>query len=81
MAQDPALSYVVEFIIRLVLVYTLPISQFLAISPFIFYGITIAVIAFTIGYGRRLRRRADEMLGGQQETAAVESGTTDATHR
>ena len=53
--------YIVEFPVRLVLVYTLPIAQFLAISPIIFYGITIAAIAFTLAYARRVRQRGDEM--------------------
>jgi hypothetical protein len=69
------LIYVVEFPIRLVLVYTLPIAQFLAISPIIFYGITIAAIAFTLAYGRRVRQRADE-IRRQQETDVGESVTT-----
>jgi hypothetical protein len=60
------LIYVIEFVIRLVLVYSLPIAQFLLISPFIFYGITIAAIAFTLAYGRRLRKRADRRLPRQQ---------------
>lgn len=52
--------YVVEFLIRIVMVYTMPISQFLIISPFIFYGITIVTIWITIRSGTRLRKRADE---------------------
>ncbi len=71
------LVYVVEFPIRLVLVYTLSIAQFLAISPIIFYGITIAAIAFTLAYGRRVRQRADEMRRRQQETEVGESETKD----
>src|SRR5206468_10110291 len=55
------LIYVIEFPIRLFLVYTLPIAQFLAISPIIFYGITIAAIAYTLAYGRRVRQRCEEM--------------------
>jgi hypothetical protein len=70
------LIYVVEFPIRLVLVYTLPIAQFLAISPIIFYGITIAAIAFTLAYGRRVRQRADEMQRRQQETEVGEREMT-----
>src|SRR6266516_3518253 len=50
--------YVVEFLIRIVMVYTMPISQFLIISPIIFYGITILVIWITIRSGARLRKRA-----------------------
>jgi hypothetical protein len=70
------LIYVVEFPIRLALVYALPIAQFLAISPIIFYGITIAAIAFTLAYGRRVRQRADEMRRRQQETEVGESEMT-----
>jgi hypothetical protein len=51
------LIYVIEFVIRLVMVYSMPVAQFLLISPFIFYGITIAGIAFTLGYARRLREQ------------------------
>jgi len=53
-------TYISEFIIRVILVYTMPISQFLIISPIIFYGITIAVIAVTINRGNRLRKSAEE---------------------
>lgn len=52
-------TYIIEFIIRVTLVYTMPISQFLIISPIIFYGITIAVIAITINRGTRLRKSAE----------------------
>jgi hypothetical protein len=69
------LVYVVELPIRLALVYTLPIAQFLVISPFIFYGITIAAIAFTLAYGRRVRQRANERLRQQQEMESMESRT------
>lgn len=55
------LIYVVEFPIRLTLIYTLSIAQFLVISPIIFYGITIAGIAYTLAYGRRMNRRGEEM--------------------
>lgn len=71
------LIYVVEFPLRLVLIYTLPIAQFLAISPIIFYGITIAAIAYTLAYGRRVRQRADEMQRRQQETEVGESEMTE----
>jgi intracellular septation protein A len=70
------LIYVIEFVIRLVLVYNLPVAQFLLISPFIFYGITIAAIAFTLTYARRLRRRADTRLR-QQEMELAEHSTPD----
>lgn len=52
------ITYVVEFVLRLILVYTLPLSQFLMVSPIIFYGITIAVIAWTLRTAGSLRKRA-----------------------
>ncbi len=55
-------TYAIEFIVRLVLVYSLPLSQFLVISPIIFYGITIAVIAWTVRAGSRLRKRSQARL-------------------
>ncbi len=53
-------AYVVEFIIRLVLIYSLSISQFLIISPILIYGITIALIIWTLRAGARLRKRGEE---------------------
>lgn len=64
------LTYLGEFLLRVFLVYHLSIPQFLAISPFIFYGITIAVIAFTFAYSNRAQRlgeaRRREQLGAAQ---------------
>lgn len=54
------ITYVVEFAIRLVMVYTMPIAQFLAISPFIFYGLTIVVIYATVRYGQVIRKRGEQ---------------------
>jgi intracellular septation protein A len=67
--------YVVEFFIRLVLVYTMPISQFLIISPIVFYGITILVIWITIRYGVNLRRRGEERRRQEALEAAESSGS------
>ena len=53
------ITYAVEFVIRLILVYTMPLSQFLIVSPIIFYGITIVVIAWTLNTGARQRKRAE----------------------
>ena len=50
-------TYTVEFLIRLVLVYTLSITQVLVISPFIFYGLTILASVATFRYGQSLRKR------------------------
>jgi len=61
-----------EFILRIFLVYSLSIPQFLAISPFIFYGITIGVIAFTIYYGRWARRRGEQLRKQRMEAAQAQ---------
>ncbi|MGI8912609.1 MAG: VC0807 family protein [Chloroflexota bacterium] len=69
------LTYLGEFVLRVILVYHMSIAQFLALSPFIFYGITIAVIAFTFAYSNRARRlgeaRRQELAGTAQAQAAV----------
>jgi len=46
-----------EFALRVVMVWTLSVPQVLAISPFVFNGITIGLIAWTIAYTRRRRQR------------------------
>jgi hypothetical protein len=67
------ITWTAEFILRIFLVYTLSIPQFLAISPFIFYGITIAVIAFTIYYGRLARRRGEQLREQHLQAAQAEN--------
>jgi hypothetical protein len=47
----------VEFLIRLVMVYTLPISQVLVISSIIFYVLTILASVTTFRLGTRLRKQ------------------------
>lgn len=54
--------YAVEFLIRLVLVYTLPITQVLVISPFIFYGLTVLASIGTLRYGQNLRKRREQSV-------------------
>jgi intracellular septation protein A len=49
--------YTVEFLIRLVMVYTLSISQVLVISSIIFYALTILVSVATFRLGARLRKQ------------------------
>lgn len=48
--------YTIEFLIRLVMVYTLSISQVLVISSIIFYGLTILASVLTFRLGTRLRK-------------------------
>jgi len=49
--------YTVEFLIRLVMVYTLSISQVLLISLIIFYALTILASVATFRLGQRLRKQ------------------------
>lgn len=58
--------YTVEFLIRLVMVYTLSISQVLVISSIIFYALTILASVATFRLGSRLRKRR-----GQSNQQAV----------
>lgn len=54
-------AYAGEFILRIILVYTLPIAVVLAVSPIILGGLTILTIAWTFAYARRAARRGAEM--------------------
>ena len=50
-------SYAGEFILRVILVYTLPTAVVLAVSPIILGGLTILTIAWTFAYARRAAAR------------------------
>jgi hypothetical protein len=52
--------YTVEFLIRLVMVYTLSIEEVLVISSIIFYALTILVSVATFHLGARLRKQRSE---------------------
>lgn len=54
-------AYVGEFALRVFMVYRLSINQVLALSPIVFNGITIAVIAWTFAYARFARGRGTQM--------------------
>ena len=71
------ITYIVEFPVRVFMVYHLSIQQYLAIGPVIFYGVTFVVIGFTIAYARRMISRVTEMRSRskEMETAGIE--TTD----
>lgn len=55
------ITYVGEFLLRVILVYALPPAVVLAVSPLILGGLTILTIAWTFAYARRAVRRAAEM--------------------
>jgi hypothetical protein len=53
-----AVVWIAEFGLRVVMVWTLSIPEVLAISPFVFNGIMLGLIAWTIAYVRRRRERS-----------------------
>lgn len=69
-------AYVGEFILRVVLVYTLPTAVVLLVSPFLIGGITVATILWTIGYVRYATKRGREMLQRQQAMESAGIATT-----
>ncbi|HLZ62819.1 MAG TPA: VC0807 family protein [Ktedonosporobacter sp.] len=64
------IAFLGEFTIRVILVYSMPIAQFLIISPIIFNGITIAVIATPFLYAKWFRRKYEER---RRQMAAAEA--------
>ncbi len=60
-----AVGWLGEFGLRVVMVLTLSVPQVLAISPFVFNGITFGLIAWTLAYARRQRRRGKRLADGR----------------
>ena len=52
-----AVGWLSEAALKVIMVLTLSIPQVLAISPIVFHGITLGLIAWTIAYGTGVRRR------------------------
>jgi hypothetical protein len=52
------IAFVGEFVLRVILVLSLPAVVVLAITPFILGGVTIATLAWTFAYVRTVRKRA-----------------------
>jgi hypothetical protein len=59
-----------EAAVRFYLVFTLTVQQFLAVSPFVLYGITAILIVVTMVIGRRMRKRGEEMRRHREAQAA-----------
>jgi hypothetical protein len=68
--------YLVEFPVRVFMVYHLPIQQYLAIGPIVFYAVTFAIIAFTIAYARRMISRITAMRRQSEEIEEASGETT-----
>lgn len=52
-----AFGWLGEFGIRIVMVLTLSVPHVLLVSPFVFNGITVGLILWTLAYGRRQQQR------------------------
>jgi hypothetical protein len=59
-----------EFGLRVLMVWTLSVPQVLAISPFVFNGITIGLIAWTVAYVKRRRQRQADVDRALADQAA-----------
>jgi hypothetical protein len=55
-------GYVAEALLRIALTFVLPIPVFLIVSPLMAFGVTIALIAWTMAYARRSARRGSARL-------------------
>jgi hypothetical protein len=62
-------AYLIEAAARYVLALVLPIPVFLVVSPVMAIGVTIALIYFSIAYGRRVARRGSELRSRRQGAA------------
>jgi intracellular septation protein A len=51
-------AYVIEALVRVVLVFALSTSAFLIVSQLLVYSVTAALIWWTMRYGRRMQRQA-----------------------
>ncbi|HEY7418673.1 MAG TPA: VC0807 family protein [Ktedonobacteraceae bacterium] len=61
-----------EFIIRLVMIYMLPVAQVLAIAPIVLTAITVLLILWTIRYGRQNARPGGALSRTSSEEALPE---------
>jgi hypothetical protein len=52
----------VEFAVRIALVYTLPAATVLVVSPIVLGGLLLVTISWTFAYGKRMRARAEAQL-------------------
>jgi hypothetical protein len=55
-------AFVIEVVVRFVLVFRLSTPQMLAVGPIAFYAMLLAVISWTVVYARRARPRITAML-------------------
>ncbi len=65
--------YLIEFPVRVFMVYHLSIQQYLAIGPIVFYAVTFAVIAFTIAYARHMISRLTAMRQREEASTSIQA--------
>ncbi|HZO70956.1 MAG TPA: VC0807 family protein [Ktedonobacteraceae bacterium] len=71
-----------EAVIRITLVIMLSVQQFLAISPFVIYGIFAILVIWTFRTGQRGRQRSTELergMAAQGQVASTISASTEST--
>lgn len=59
------IGFVLEATARVALVFVLPISAFLLVSPLLAYGVLVGLIFWTIRYGRTMARRGRALAAEQ----------------
>jgi hypothetical protein len=64
-------AFVIEVVVRFVLVFRLSTPQMLAVGPIVFYAMLLGVIAWTVAYARRVRPRIIAMLEQAQASATA----------
>jgi hypothetical protein len=69
-----AVGWLGEFALRVVMVLTLSVAQVLAISPFVFNGVTVGLVAWTLAYARRQRQRGETLRSREAAGAGHSDG-------
>jgi hypothetical protein len=67
-----SVGLLLEAAVRTYMVLTLSVQQFLAISPFVLYGITGALIVLTVYLSRRMRRQGEEARRRNEATSIAQ---------
>ena len=66
-------SFILEAVVRTYLVFTLTITQFLIVSPFVFYGMLGAVMLWTMMYSNRGRKQGEAARAARLANSATET--------
>jgi hypothetical protein len=64
-------AFVIEVVVRFVLVFRLSTPQMLAVGPIVFYAMLLGVIVWTVAYARRARLCVVAMLEQVQASATA----------